>query len=73
MKTKTNQHGFKDKSKPELLNLLKELQTELLKIKMDFKVGKLKDVHLLKKKRKEIARIKTFITVKEITVKENKL
>jgi len=65
--TKFNkEQNLSDKSKIELLKLLKKTQAEWLKLKLDLSLGKLKDVHLPKKKRKEIARIKTIIREKVI-------
>ena len=56
-----------DRPKTELLNLLKKVQEEWWKLKIDLRIGKLKDVHAPRKKRKEIARIKTIIRNKEIS------
>ena len=49
-----------------LKKLLEEAQTEWFKLRMDLTTGKLKDVHQAKKKRKEIAKIKTFIRMKQL-------
>jgi ribosomal protein L29 len=50
----------------ELKKLEEEARTEWFKLRMDLKTGKLKDVHQAKKKRKEIAKIKTFIRMKQL-------
>lgn len=66
-KTKTKKkQNLSIKSKTELLKLLEKTQEDWWKLKMDLKIGKLKDVHAPKKKRKEIARIKTVIRLKEL-------
>lgn len=44
----------------------KKTRNEWVKVKMDLKVGKLKDVHQPKKLRKQIAKIKTLIKEKEM-------
>jgi len=54
------------KTKEELLEVLKEAQAQWVKLRMDLKMGKLKDVHLPIKKRRQIARIKTIIRKKEL-------
>ena len=63
-KTKAEQN-LHSKSKNELLQLLKKAQEKGWRLKIDLKIGKLKDVHAARKKRKEIARIKTIIKEKE--------
>jgi large subunit ribosomal protein L29 len=54
------------KSKEELNKMLKEAQEELVRIKMEIATRKLKNTHLLMKKRHEVARIKTIIHEKEL-------
>jgi len=56
------------KSKDELLELLEKTEKEWFKLSIDLKMGKLEDVHVARKKRKEIARIKTIIKAKELKV-----
>ncbi len=51
---------------PELNKLLRQSQTEWLKLKLELKTGKLKNLHQSRQKRKEIARIKTIIREKEL-------
>ena len=48
----------------ELGQKTEELERELVKIKMDKALGKLKDVKKVAKKRKEIAIVKTIISEK---------
>jgi len=70
-KTKKDQ-SLVDKSKAELAGLLKKAQEDWCELKMDLKIGKLKDVHAPKKKRKEIARIKTILREEGLSEKVNK-
>jgi len=65
-KTKTKRQDLHSESTNELQKLLEKTQTEYLKLRMDLKIGKLKDVHAPLKKRKQIARIKTVIKEKEL-------
>jgi ribosomal protein L29 len=53
-------------SLPELQLLLTKFKEEAFKSRMDLRSNKLKDVHAVYKKRKEIARIKTVIREKEL-------
>ncbi len=55
------------KEKPELENLLEKAQTELLDLKMQNSMRKLKNPHDISAKRKDIARILTKIRVKELS------
>jgi ribosomal protein L29 len=49
-----------DKTKrAQLEQQLEKLEEEWMNLKVDLRMGKLKDVHQPRKKRKEIARIKT--------------
>lgn len=66
MKNKIKAKNLLEKSITELKQLLKEVQTEWVKLKMDLEGGKLKNVHLTKNKRKEIAQIKTILREKEL-------
>lgn len=65
-KDKIKTKDLADKSMAELKQLLKKAQEKWVELRMDLKIGKLKDVHVAKKKRKEIARIKTLIREKEL-------
>lgn len=57
------------KKKEEVLETLSipaqivSAQTELLSLKMKHQAGELKQTHLIKAKRKEIARLKTITTI----------
>jgi len=53
---------LKDKSLQELNELLKQKKTELVKMKLRFKVMQLNDTSKFKATRKEIARIMTAIS-----------
>lgn len=72
-KTKTSKKKVDLKNLPinELNILLGNTQKELMDFKMEMKIGKLKDVHAVKKKRKEIARIKTIVREKELEAISN--
>lgn len=54
------------KSKEELIKMLKEYKSEVEKITIQEKAGRLKNVMLSSQKRKDIARILTMIRNKEI-------
>ena len=49
----------------ELNKQIEKLQTELLELKLQTSVGKLKDVHGLKFRRRDIAQLKTIKREKE--------
>jgi len=51
----------------ELKGLLVKASEALMKLKMEQATRKLKDVHQVMKKRREIARIKTIMHAKELT------
>jgi len=53
-------------SKKQLFALQRKVQAELVKLRAELAAGKLKDVHQLKKKRRDLARIKTIISEKEL-------
>jgi len=57
---------LKKKSILELEVLLSEKKTELIKTKLELSLKKVKNVHALKFKRKEIAVIKTLIREKKL-------
>lgn len=61
---------IKLKELPELNKILAETQKSFLKLKMEFRGGKIKDVRILRKTRDDLARIMTII--KEKTQKEEK-
>ncbi len=59
---------LKAKSIAELTRKLTELQKEKVNTQLELKMGKLKNVHLIKQKRKEIAKIKTILSLKTLAV-----
>jgi ribosomal protein L29 len=54
------------KSVNELLDLMNQTVKEIIKLKMDLKVGKDKNSGLLVAKKRYLAQIKTIITEKEL-------
>lgn len=57
---------IKNKSLIELKTLLKDLKLELTKLRLDMISKKIKNVHSLSLKRKEIARVLTLVHEKEL-------
>lgn len=57
---------LREKGKNELMKLLKEVRVELVKLRLDRKVGSLADGSAIGKRRKEIAKILTVLKEKEI-------
>ena len=57
---------IKNKSLIELKTLSKDLKKELAKLKLDMISKKIKNVHTLSLKRKEIARVLTLVHEKEL-------
>ena len=66
MKKKELQDLF-SKSVKELQKLLTNWTKEMLEMRLKLKAGKLKDVHAVKKKRQDIAKIRTIIAFKKNT------
>jgi len=60
--------SYNQKESGELGKLLEEKERKLLEAKMDPSQGKTKDVHASIKIRREIAKIKTAIRIKELEV-----
>lgn len=52
-------------------NEITTMQTELLSLKLDHRIGKLKDVSQLKKKRRDIARLLTSAQAQKLVSLEN--
>ena len=50
----------------ELKDQISKLQQEVMDLRMQFHLKKLKDVHAMKKKYKDIARIKTILKEREL-------
>ena len=44
-----------------------DLEKEIVKIRIELNMGKIKNVHSIKNKKKEIAQIKTVINMKNLT------
>lgn len=57
------------KSLPELRKELEKTHSEIRKITVDIRIGKVKNVNLISEKKGKIARLKTFISQKEHTAK----
>jgi ribosomal protein L29 len=54
------------KSSLELKTLMKKMEEELVKMKVDLESGNLKDVRAVLKKRRDLARVKTVLRKKEL-------
>ncbi len=57
---------YHQKSPEELKQQTKKITEELVKLRMEGKVGKLKNVRLLKQKKNHLAIIKTILREKEL-------
>lgn len=57
------------KSDKELLNMISELKGKLLALRFESATGQLKELHLIKETKKDIARIFTVIKSREAEVK----
>jgi large subunit ribosomal protein L29 len=67
---KTNEvKDLHQKSIGELKKMLERLTKELVEVRLRLKTGKLKNVHELKSKRSDLARVKTVITEKKLAGK----
>lgn len=58
--------NYNKKEVKELIKILDEKEKKMVDAKMDFAKRKIKDVHLPRKYRKEIASIKTALRSKEL-------
>jgi len=58
----------RQKSKEELKQQVKKIAEELVKLRMEKQVGKLKNVRLLKQKKNQLAIIKTILQEKELSL-----
>ena len=56
----------KDQSKPELQTLVDQLTKELVELRMQFSLGKLKDVTAMSRKKNAIAQVKTILREREL-------
>lgn len=62
---------LKSKTNEELIKELRDLRLECTKLAIDMKSGKIENTNLLYRKKKDIARILTFLEQKSV-VKENR-
>ncbi len=58
----------RQKSKEELKQQVKKIAEELVKLRMEKQVGKLKNVRLLKQKKNQLVIIKTILQEKELSL-----
>ena len=65
MKRKEKQESHQ-KNPEELKQEIKKIGEELVKLKMEKQVGKLKNVRLLKQKKNQLAILKTILREKEL-------
>ncbi|QJC30462.1 50S ribosomal protein L29 [Enterobacteriaceae endosymbiont of Neohaemonia nigricornis] len=61
-----NVKNFKNKTSKEIKQELLSISRELFNLKIQLNAGQLKQTHLLKTARKNIARIKTILSQKNI-------
>jgi len=52
----------------ELKQLIKKARLELIRLRMEQKAGKLKNFHLVKQKRHDLARLKTILKELELNI-----
>ncbi len=57
---------LKTKGLPELLKKLRELEREKVQMQIELNMGKVKNVHLLRQKKQNIAKVKTIISMKNL-------
>jgi large subunit ribosomal protein L29 len=53
--------AWHQKSIPELEGLMVKIEKELVRLRIDQGAGKLKDVHQLARKKRDLARLKTIL------------
>lgn len=61
---------YRTRSDEELQQNLQELREELFGLKFQFAIGQLEDTSVLKKTRKDIARIKTILRERELAISQ---
>jgi ribosomal protein L29 len=66
---KQQKQELKTKTADELIKELRDLRSEVSKLVIEMRTGKLNDMTMIKKKKKDIARVMTFLSQKP---KENK-
>lgn len=65
---------LRSKTVDELIKELKDLKSEVAKMSIDMKTGKIEDLNKLYRKRKDIARVMTYLSIKTKTeIKEDKV
>ncbi len=57
---------LRTKSKKELEDLIQKTQQELVNLSVDFRAGKVKNIHQVILKRRDLARIKTILKEKDL-------
>ena len=60
------------KTQKELKKLVEDAQKELVLTRTDWGAGKLKDAHLVKKKQRDLARLKTILGEKKLLEPDQK-
>lgn len=68
---KKDLNDIKAKSPGELKKLITDLEKEKVNSTFELKMGKSKNVHLARNKRKDIAKIKTFLNLKLIASEQD--
>lgn len=58
---------LKNKDKKELERKIKEMEKSLVETRLELKLGKIKNVHEVNKKRKELAQALTILSLKALT------
>jgi ribosomal protein L29 len=67
---KDKKQELRNNTVAQLDQRLEQINTELVKMNLDFSMGKVKNVHALKALKKERAFIKTILTEKQIETSE---
>lgn len=68
---KDQKKELRTKTADELVKELRDLRLEVAKLSIDMKTGKIEDTNKLYKKKKDIARVMTFLSEKpKVEVKE---
>lgn len=57
---------LKTKGLPELLKKLREFEREKVQMQIELNMGKVKNFHLLRQKKQNIAKVKTIISMKNL-------
>ncbi|OGE08142.1 50S ribosomal protein L29 [Candidatus Curtissbacteria bacterium RIFCSPLOWO2_02_FULL_40_13b] len=62
---------LKNKNIEEIQKKIDQLVSEIVVNKLELKMGKLKNVHLISKKKKDLARLETILKLKYFAIKPN--